>query len=289
MKMVSRFALTAMLVGLTPACTLAPTEAATSGGTGSVDFAAKPGKADGGSSPDAGPTLDYSGYTLVWSDEFDGPSLDGTIWTPEIGNGTNGWGNNELEYYRSENARVQGGVLLIEAVKEAFNGYDYTSARIKTQGAASFQYGIVEARIKSPTGPGLWPAFWMLGNDFSTVGWPYCGEVDIMENKGSNTMYEYAHWFNDATGVKSSDGSTTSADISQYHVYSIRWDASALEWYIDGVQHHRLDVTPSSMSEFHQPFFILLNLAVGGNFPGSPRKTTIFPATLEVDWVRVYQ
>ena len=241
--------------------------------------------------PPPPPTLDYSAYTLAWSDEFEAPTLDTLTWTPEIGNGPSGWGNNELEYYtdRPENVRIENGVLVIEAREEAFGGFGYTSARLKTQGKKTFQYGIIEARIQSPSGTGLWPAFWMMGEDISTVGWPGCGEVDIMENKGTNTVYQYAHWLNDDTGSKNSSGTTTSADIAQYHVYSVRWDQNAIEYYIDGALRHSVDVTPGTMTEYHQQFFLLLNLAVGGNFTGRPRRTTAFPAQLLVDWVRVYQ
>jgi beta-glucanase (GH16 family) len=243
--------------------------------------------------PPPPPTLDYSNYSLVWWDEFNGSALDGSVWTPEIGNGNNGWGNNELEYYtdRTENVRVEGGQLIIEAWQEPepYEGFNYTSARLKTEGNKAFQYGIIEARIQSPTGSGLWPAFWMLGNDFSSVGWPNSGEIDAMENKGTNTVYQYAHWFDDDKGAQGDSGTTTSADISRFHIFSIRWTESSIEWYIDGVQEHVLDTTPSSMSEFRQPYFLLLNLAVGGNFPGSPRHATAFPAQLVVDWVHVYQ
>ena len=241
--------------------------------------------------PPPGPPLDYSGYSLAWSDEFNDTLLDSLVWNYETGNGNSGWGNNELEYYtgRPENVRLENGELIIEARKEAYNGFNYTSARIKTQGKKSFQYGIIEARIKSPVGNGLWPAFWMLGNDISTVGWPKCGETDIMENKGTNTSYGYAHWFNEGTGSLSSSGSTVSTSISQYHVYSVLWNDQAIKWYVDGVLLHSLDVTPGTLSEFHQDFFIILNLAVGGNFTGAPRRTTTFPAKLNIDWVRVYQ
>lgn len=241
--------------------------------------------------PPPGPPLDYSNHTLAWSDEFDAATLDTSIWMHDIGNGNAGWGNNELEYYtdRPENVRLENGELIIEARKEAYGGQNYTSARIKTQGKKTFQYGIIEARIKSPVGSGYWPAFWMLGSDISTVGWPFCGEIDIMENKGTNTSYGYAHWFNDATGSKVSSGSTVSTDIAQYHVFSVLWDGLAIKWYVDGVLLHSLDATPASLSEFRQDFFLILNLAVGGNFTGAPRRSTVFPAKLVVDWVRVYQ
>lgn len=252
----------------------------------SVAAAGKPG---GGMPPP--PPLDYSGYALAWSDEFDAAQLDTAVWTPEIGNGANGWGNNELEYYtdRPENLRLENGQLVIEARMEAYAGFGYTSARLKTQGKKTFQYGILEARIKTPVGNGYWPAFWMLGNNIPTAGWPQCGEIDIIENKGTNTTYGYAHWFNDAAGAKNSSGSTASLDIALYHTYSVKWTAASIQWYVDGVQLHSLSTTAAGMDEFRQDFFLLLNLAVGGNFTGSPRRSTVFPGRLNVDWVRVYQ
>lgn len=247
--------------------------------------------AQGKPAPPPVPTLDYSAYALVWNEEFDQAALDTLTWTPQIGNGTNGWGNNELEYYtdRPENVRLENGALVIEARKEAFGGFQYTSARISTQGNRSFGYGIIEARIKTPSGSGYWPAFWMLGDNLPQVGWPACGELDIMENKGTNNVYQYAHWFHDANGAQGDSGTISSADITQYHTYSIRRDANKMDWYIDGVLHHTLDITPASLSEFQQGFFVLLNLAVGGNFTGTPRRTTTFPQSMSVDWVRLWQ
>ncbi len=253
----------------------------------------KPGGGTGGTGGTGGgaPALDYTGYQLVWSDEFDGTALDTTAWTAEIGNGQNGWGNNEMEYYTDspQNLRLENGELLIEAREESIDNFSYTSARIKTQDKKTFTYGIIEARIKTADGQGLWPAFWMLGSDIPQVGWPACGELDIMENKGTDVMYHYAHWLDDASGAKASYGTSAIGDISEYHVYSARWDESQIEWFVDGVRHHVIDITPSSLSEYHQVMFILLNLAVGGNFTGRPRRTTAFPATMHVDYVRVYQ
>lgn len=277
-------------IGALSACQQVSMDSSDASETNSLAVAAQ-GKPGGGGTTPPPPTLDYAGYALAWSDEFEAAELDLSVWTPEIGNGSNGWGNNELEYYtdRPENVRLENGELIIEARKEAYQGFDYTSARIKTQDKKPFRFGIIEARVKSSVGNGLWPAFWMLGSDITTAGWPRCGEIDILENKGTNTTYGYGHWFNDATGAKNSSGSTTSADIAQYHVYSVKWTDSSIKWYVDGVQLHSLDTTPASMDEFRQDFFILLNQAVGGNFTGSPRRNTVFPAKLTVDWVRVYQ
>jgi beta-glucanase (GH16 family) len=185
--------------------------------------------------------------------------------------------------------RVENGALVIEARKEAYEGFDYTSARLSTQGLRSFGNGIVEARVRTPSGSGYWPAFWLLGDNIPQVGWPACGEIDVMENKGSNTVYQYGHWLEDSTGSQGDSGTTSSADITQYHVFSMRRDDSVIEWYIDGVKKHTLNITPSSLSELHQTFFVLLNLAVGGNFTGAPRRTTAFPQSMSVDYVRAYQ
>ncbi|MGG1314598.1 MULTISPECIES: RICIN domain-containing protein [Cohnella] len=231
-------------------------------------------------------------YNLVWSDEFNGSSIDTNNWTFEIGTGSGGWGNNELEYYtnRPENARIENGNLVIEARKESYGGMNYTSARLKTQGKKSFKYGRIEARIKLPKGQGLWPAFWTLGADIGTVGWPKSGEIDIMEHvNNENNTHGYIHW--DANGHASYGGPSHTIDVTQYHVYSIEWTPSAIKWFIDGVQFKEANIENNinSTEEFHKEHFILLNMAVGGNWPGSPDASTVFPAKMFVDYVRVYQ
>jgi beta-glucanase (GH16 family) len=231
-------------------------------------------------------------WNLVWSDEFNGTSLNSSNWTAEIGTGSGGWGNNELEYYtnRSQNLQVTGGNLVITALKESYGGMNYTSARIKTQGLRSFTYGKIEARIKLPTGQGLWPAFWMLGNNITTVGWPKCGEIDIMERVNSNPYVNgTVHW--DANGYANYGKTSGNLDFSQFHVYSIEWDKDYIRWFVDGVQYNEILITngTGNTEEFQRPFFILLNLAVGGNWPGSPNSSTPFPSQMLVDYVRVYQ
>ncbi|WP_123040231.1 RICIN domain-containing protein [Cohnella candidum] len=231
-------------------------------------------------------------YNLVWSDEFDGTSINGNNWVFETGTGSGGWGNNELEYYtsRPENARIENGNLVIEARKESFGGMNYTSARLKTQGKKSFKYGRIEARMKLPKGQGLWPAFWTLGADIGTVGWPKSGEIDIMEHiNNENNTYGYIHW--DAGGNADYGGASQSFDPTQYHVYSIEWTSSAIKWFVDGVQFREANILNSinSTEEFHKDHFLLLNLAVGGNWPGSPDGSTVFPGKMYVDYVRVYQ
>ncbi len=232
------------------------------------------------------------GYKLVWSDEFNGTSLDLTKWSYEIGNGTNGWGNNELEYYTNmtQNCNVQNGILNIVAAKESYSGYNYTSARIKTQGRFSFKYGKIEAKIKMPFGQGMWPAFWMLGDNINKVGWPSCGETDIMEMIGGkgreNTVHGSAHWGGDYT--KSYTLSTgTFAD--SYHTFDLIWTPKQMIWQVDGITYVTLDITPSALSAFQKSSFIILNLAVGGSWPGNPDNSTTFPQALQVDYVRVYQ
>ncbi|MEC2346472.1 MULTISPECIES: RICIN domain-containing protein [Paenibacillus] len=231
-------------------------------------------------------------WQLVWSDEFNGSSLNRGVWTPEIGTGYNGWGNNELQYYtdRPQNVQVTGGNLVITAQRENYEGRNYTSARIKTQGLKSFKYGKIEARIKIPTGQGIWPAFWMLGESFRDVGWPYCGEIDIMEHvNNESVVHGTVHW--DANGYASYGRASGNLDFSQFHTYSIEWDPSYIRWFVDGVQYNEIYIAngTGNTEEFQKPFFILLNLAVGGNWPGSPNGSTPFPAQMLVDYVRVYQ
>jgi beta-glucanase (GH16 family) len=236
-------------------------------------------------------------YQLVWSDEFDGTTIDNTKWTFETGAG--GWGNNEWEYYtnRTANAYVDSGRLVIKAIKESYAGSNYTSARMKTQGKISWKYGKIEARIKLPYGQGLWPAFWMLGDNISTVSWPKCGEIDIMEMIGSTgagdrTTYGTAHWDNNGShasyGLSKALASGRFAD--DYHIFSITWTSQKITWYLDNVQYCVIDITPTALAAaFQKNQFILLNLAVGGNWPGYPDGTTVFPQTMMVDYVRVYQ
>ncbi|AZK47907.1 RICIN domain-containing protein [Paenibacillus lentus] len=240
----------------------------------------------------AGSTSAATSWNLIWSDEFDGSSLNTTNWTAEIGTGSGGWGNNELQYYtdRPQNLQVTGGNLVITALKESYGGMNYTSARIKTQGLRNFTYGKVEARIKLPSGQGLWPAFWMLGSNITTVGWPACGEIDIMERVNNNPFVNgTVHW--DANGHAEFGRTSGSLDFSQYHTYSIEWDPNYIRWFVDGVQYNEFYIAngTGNTEEFQKPFFLLLNLAVGGNWPGSPNASTPFPAQMLVDYVRVYQ
>lgn len=236
----------------------------------------------------------YNG--LIWSDEFDYTGLpDPSKWNMEIGG--DGWGNNELQYYTDSenNAYVDNGVLTITARKESVGGRDYTSARITTQNKFDFKYGRIEARIKLPYGQGMWPAFWMLGKNFNTVGWPACGEVDIMEMVGGtgqdNTVYATLHWDNNGENASYGESYTLPNGIfaDDFHLFSVEWDSQKIVAFMDDTQYYQIDITPEQVSEFHQNFFVILNMAVGGDWPGPPDGTTEFPQTMKVDYVRVYQ
>ena len=246
-----------------------------------------------GTQPPAGAPPGFS--NLVWSDEFNGSTISSANWGFDLGGG--GWGNNELENYtsRTENARISNGTLVIEARRENFGGSAYTSARMKTQGKQSFGINTwVEARIRAPQGQGVWPAFWMLGNSISTVGWPSCGEIDIMEIQGQNPFRNFGtiHWA-DAGGQHVSFGGIYNSSTSLsagFHTYAISRTGSSIKWYVDRIQYAEANISGgiNSTSEFQGPFFILLNVAVGGNFVGSPDGSTVFPQQMQVDWVRVW-
>lgn len=228
-------------------------------------------------------------WQLVWSDEFDnGISND---WVFEIGNGAGGWGNNELQYYRRENATVQNGRLMITARQENYGGFNYTSARMKTQGRKNFKYGKIEARIALPSGMGLWPAFWMLGANINDVSWPACGEIDIMEHVNTSPeIHGTIHW-QDHNNNYANYGGSVATNSTAFHNYSVEWDANALRWYLDGVQYFEASIANgvNGTSEFHNEFFLLLNMAVGGNWPGFNVDNSALPATMQVEYVRVYQ
>ncbi|MGM0374967.1 MAG: family 16 glycosylhydrolase [Chloroflexota bacterium] len=247
------------------------------------------------SDPTAEPedSSERDGWELVWQDEFDLSYLDTENWIYDTGAG--GWGNEELQFYTnsSKNVRTQEGMLIIEARQENHHGNDYTSARIKTQTLHSWTYGRIEARMKLPTGQGIWPAFWMLGEDFPSAGWPDCGEIDIMENIGDPwTIYGTVHGpgYSGGNGIGSS--ATTSGDPlnEAFHTYAIEWQPDEIRWYLDGIEYHTVtNADVPGKWVFDHPFFIILNLAVGGEWPGYPDQTTQFPQQLVVDYVRVYR
>ena len=249
--------------------------------------------------PDSGAAspMSYPGRTLLWADEFDGDGVDRDRWTFEIGTGNNGWGNNELQYYREENTVVSDGALVIQALREDFGGREYTSSRMVTMDKQEFRYGRIDIRAALPEGQGLWPALWMLGANFDEVGWPSCGEIDIMEALGQDTrrILGTAHY--GVTG-RSHAFQTDRYDlgrgrdyVDRWHVYSIEWSQNSIRWYVDDVQFHEL--TPADLRgapwPFNKPFFMIFNVAVGGNLPGSPDATTVFPQRMAVDYIRVFE
>ena len=237
-------------------------------------------------------------WRLVWSDEFEGPANsapDRAKWTYDLGQ--TGWGNQELENYTNStsNAFLDGdGHLVIQAMAEP--GGKFSSARLKTQGLAAFTYGRIEARIQIPYGQGIWPAFWILGADIPTAGWPRCGEIDIMENIGKepSTVHGTVH------GLGYSGGNGIGAPFmlpagqrfaDDFHVYAAVWSESAVELEVDGHVYKKVtkgDLPAGAKWVYDHPFFLLLNVAVGGNWPGYPDASTKFPQRMMVDWVRVY-
>lgn len=234
------------------------------------------------------------GWELVWHDEFDGDTIDRSNWTFDIGAG--GWGNGEAQYYtdRPENAYTEDGMLVIEARQERFEESYYTSARLKSEGLQEFQYGRMEARLRVPAGRGLWPAFWMLGSNFRTVGWPDSGEIDIMEYIGREPDLIfgtiYGPGYSGALGL--SKWNRQEFNIADdFHTYAIEWDENQITWFFDGEAYNtytREDVGTRDWP-FDQPFFFILNLALGGQLPGPIGLDTEFPARYLVDYVRVYQ
>lgn len=240
----------------------------------------------------------YPGMTLAWSDEFDGNSLDQAFWNYETGG--HGWGNNESQYYRdgTHNAVVQNGKLIITAKQESYGGSSYTSARLTTQSKYSFKYGRVDVRAKLPKTQGIWPAIWLLGDSFATAGWPACGETDMMELLGHepNKVYGTIHY--GPQGASTSYHHTNSYTLNgedfsdKYHVFSMLWEENSIKMYVDDI--HYATYTPSDMVagqtwRHNAPFFFILNIAVGGNWPGYPDASTQFPQNMMVDYIRVFQ
>jgi beta-glucanase (GH16 family) len=281
--------------------TMATSSAGTSTGTGGSGTTSTAGS--GGTGGSGGST----GWTLVWSDEFNGPDgsgIDTTKWTALTGG--DGWGNQELEYYTADvaNAHQMGGNLVITATTAGasaqtcwYGQCKYTSARLQTKGHFTQAYGRFEARIKIPFGQGLWPAFWMLGNDIDTVNWPACGEIDIMENIGKEpgTVHGSMH------GPGYSGGNPLTAAYmlpggvkvsADFHIFAIEWAINEVRFYVDTTLYETrtpADVPAGKVWVYDHPFFLLLNVAVGGGWPGSPDATTTFPQTMLVDYVRVYK
>jgi beta-glucanase (GH16 family) len=240
----------------------------------------------------------YPNYKLVWSDEFVGSEINGNSWNFEAGN-NNGWGNAELQNYtnRPQNVFLSKGNLIIEARKESLGGFNYTSARMTTKGKRFFTFGRIDIRAKLPVSKGMWPALWMLGENISTVNWPACGEIDIMELVGSapNRVTGTAHW-GSSSATHTYKGADyflpTGEDFSQkFHVFSIVWEKDIIKWYVDDKLFYTN--TLATVSPAAYPFnanqFFIFNVAVGGNWPGSPDSSTPFPQRMFVDYVRVFQ
>ena len=243
---------------------------------------------------------EQSGPRPVWADEFDGDAIDGSKWGFNVGTGSSGWGNNEWEYYtdRAENAYVRDGALHIRAQKESYGGSNYTSARMLTKGKFSFKYGVVEARIALPVGKGIWPAFWLLGDNLDDAGWPACGEIDVIEAVNDNhVVYGTNHWAYEGNhaeyGNNTGDfhGASKALDITQFHVYKFTWTDKLISMEVDGFKYHEISIENSAggTDAFHKPFFFILNVAVAGNWPGFEVDDAQFPNEMVVDYIRVYR
>lgn len=250
--------------------------------------------------PDNFQKLDERDWQLVWSDDFNGTAgilPDPTKWTFDIGTGQDGWGNQELQYYtnRPENVSLDGlGNLVITARSESFGGRSFTSARIKTQGLFAQAYGRFEARIKNPYGPGIWPAFWMLGADVETVGWPQAGEIDIMEMRGQDPtiIHGSLHGPGYFAGnpISGSYALKNARFDTDFYVYAVEWFPDRIDFFVNGYLYNRIkssDVPGEWV--FDSPFFLILNVAVGGSYVGFPNVSTPFPQQMVIDYVRVYQ
>ena len=238
----------------------------------------------------------YGDWNIVWSDEFNGTTIDTNTWTYDLGAG--GWGNNELEYYtsRATNAFASGGLLHIVARKEAYGGQSFTSARMKTQGLAAWKYGRFEWRARCPAGTGFWPALWFLGTNITTVSWPGCGEIDVMETSGASltNVQGSLHSGSDETSIYTfPDGGS----VASFHTYVLDWSTNAFLFYVDGHLYQKQTSWTSSLggaypAPFDKPCFIIMNLAIGGNYVGNPSVAAInanggFPGELQVDYLRV--
>ncbi|HPE85946.1 MAG TPA: glycoside hydrolase family 16 protein [Bacteroidales bacterium] len=233
-------------------------------------------------------------WELTWQDEFDiDGAPDPTKWACELGGG--GWGNAELQRYtdESDNIRIEEGVLKITAQR---NGNMFTSARLISKGLFEQTYGRFEARIRLPYGPGIWPAFWLLGNDIDAAGWPQCGEIDIMEFRGQqpNIVHGSLHGpgYSGGSPITKSYGFENDRLDKDYHIFAIEWGEDFIHYYVDDRIYQEItfdEVEAEGDWVFDHPFYILLNLAVGGNYVGFPTDSTPFPQTMFVDWVRVYK
>lgn len=233
-------------------------------------------------------------WKLIWQDDFDRPQLDPTKW--QVDEGYTGESNGEWEIYttRPKNLSIKNGCLVITACKEEYDGFHFTSARVKTGGLHAWTYGRFEARIKIPRGPGLWPAFWMLGEDISSIGWPECGEIDIMEALGARpemargTLHGPGYARDESIGKDFILPGIPFAD--DFHCFAVEWEPDRIHFFVDTTCYNTLTVNDiPGRWVFEHPFFILLNVAVGGLWPGYPDETTRFPQSMYIDYVRVYE
>lgn len=235
----------------------------------------------------------YDTWQLIWQDQFDADELDPSKWQVQIG--YTGASNKELQIYTNlqENIHLENSCLVFTALKKPFLGHLFTSARVATRGLFTCQYGRLEASIRIPTGKGMWPAFWMLGDDIGSVGWPKCGEIDIMENKGGfpdvvrGTIHGPAYSGDESIGK---DYCTPGRSFSDaFHLYAIEWEPHEIRWYVDDFHYNTLtDKDVHGDWVFDHPFYIVLNLAIGGSWPGFPDDTTQFPQRMVTDYVKVY-
>ncbi len=243
--------------------------------------------------------LEERNWSLVWSDEFngeEGTSPDSTKWTYDIGTGQNGWGNQELQFYtnRSQNVSMDGeGNLAITAIKELYAGSSFTSARLKTKGLFEQAYGRFEARLKTPYGPGIWPAFWLLGANVETVNWPQCGEIDIMELRGQHPQVIngtiHGPGYSGGNPITGSYGLENDRYDTNFHIFAVEWFPDRIDFFVDDYLYQRIEQNdvPGEWVYDH-PFFMILNVAVGGNYVGFPTEQTPFPQKMIVDYIRVY-
>jgi beta-glucanase (GH16 family) len=249
-----------------------------------------------------------AGWQLTWSDEFNGSSVDTNNWSFDTGNGNHGWGNNELQYYtaRPQNIYVSNGLLHIVARRESYYGCHYTSVKMRTRGRFSQKYGRFEFRARLPQGKGYWPAFWLMPEDAAYGPWAASGEIDVMENKGAHPseVLGTIHFGGTFPRNTHSHGPSyhfpAGDSVTNFHVYAVEWSSTAIRWYVDDHLYETQTAWWSASgpagavvrhpypAPFNQPFFIIMNLAVGGNFDGNPDGATVFPGEIQVDYVRVY-
>ncbi|CAI8312952.1 MAG: Beta-glucanase [Owenweeksia sp. TMED14] len=241
--------------------------------------------------------LSYPGKSLVWSEEFDQSSLDMNSWNYETGGY---WFNNELQYYRggTANTALQNGKLVITAKKETYQNREHTSARLTTEGKVEYKYGRIDVRGKFPKGQGIWPAIWLLGNDHSSVGWPACGELDMVELLGHTPQtvhgsINYGPQGNSWAHTKTSTYSLSGEDFSdKYHVFSVLWKENSIQYYVDDnlyATYTPNNIVSGQAWRFNHSFFFILNIAVGGDWPGNPDQTTVFPQQMLIDYIRIFQ